>query len=319
MSNQYKKKIGIVGAAGYAGGEVVRLLLRHPYAEIHFAQSRSQAGKALHSVHTDLTGDTDLIFSEQVQPGADAWILCMGHGEARQWLAEQPFQADVKVIDLSHDFRAGGHWGAAERVYGLPELHREAIRGAQLVANPGCFATALQLALLPLAAAGLLQPVYATGITGATGAGQALSPTTHFVWRHDNISAYKTLTHQHMAEVTMSLQTAGAEAVRLHFVPWRGAFPRGIFISCTTACALSQEEIWKLFEKYYDHHPFTWPTRQMIDLKMVVNTNKCLIFPEKIGDQLVIHAAIDNLQKGAAGQAVQNLNLMMGWDEKEGL
>lgn len=312
-----KHKIGVVGGAGYVGGEMVRLLLKHPAVELYFVQSRSQAGKRLSDTHRDLLGDTDLTFTAEVVDGADVWFLCMGHGEARQWLEQQPYRSEVKVIDLSHDYRAGGAWGDQERVYGLPELNRESIRNAQLVANPGCFATAIQLALLPLATQQWNQPVYVTGITGSTGAGQALSPTTHFSWRHANISAYKTLTHQHIAEIQMSLTQAGAQCTDVHFVPWRGDFPRGIFVSCTTACIESQEEVWEWYERYYATHPFTWVCREMIDLKMVVNTNKCVVFPEKVGNQLVIHAAIDNLLKGAAGQAVQNMNLMLGLEERQ--
>jgi N-acetyl-gamma-glutamyl-phosphate reductase len=312
-------KAGVIGGAGYAGSEVVRLLLAHPGVELCFVQSRSQEGKSVASVHRDLTGETDLVFTNEISTETDVWILCLGHGEAQQWLAKQAYQPHIKIIDLSHDFRAGGAWGGAPFVYGLPELFRAPIQTAQCVANPGCFATALQLALLPLAAAGQLNPVYATGITGATGAGQALSPTSHFPWRHANVSAYKTLEHQHISEIKRSLSTAGATDPMLHFVPWRGDFARGIFISCTTACTLDQDTVFQLFDDFYQSHLFTIVSREMIDLKMAVNTNKCFLFPEKVGDQLVVHATIDNLLKGAAGQAVQNLNLMCGLPETAGL
>lgn len=312
-------RAGVIGGAGYAGGEAVRLLLAHPAVELSFVQSRSQAGKPVSEIHRDLTGDTDLRFTGEISTDVDVWVLCLGHGEAKTWLTEQPYNPAIKVIDLSHDFRAGGSWGPGAFVYGLPELFRENIKTAQCVANPGCFATALQLALLPLAAAGQLETVYATGITGATGAGQALSSTSHFPWRHANVSAYKTLTHQHLAEVKSSLKSAGAANPALHFVPWRGDFARGIYVSCTVACSMSQAEISEIYRQFYATHPFTIVSESMIDLKMAVNTNKCFIHPEVIDDQLVVHAAIDNLLKGAAGQAVQNLNLMFGLEETAGL
>ncbi len=310
-----KIRVGIVGGAGYAGGELLRLLLRHPAVEIAFVQSRSQAGKAVTAVHTDLLGETDLRFSTTAAV-AEVWFLCLGHGEARPWLEEQPPPPAVKIIDLSQDFRANSTWAERRFIYGLPEIHREQIRTAQCVANPGCFATGMQLALLPLATAGLLQAVFITGITGATGAGQSLTATAHFPWRHANISAYKTLTHQHVTEVASTLHLPASD---LHFVPWRGDFARGIYLSATTRCDLEQAAILALYQTYYASHPFTIVSDRMVDLKMAVNTNKCLLFPEKQGSMLVVHAALDNLLKGAAGQALQNMNLMFDLEETLGL
>jgi N-acetyl-gamma-glutamyl-phosphate reductase len=311
-------KAGIIGGAGYTGGELLRLLLHHPQATVTFVQSRSQAGKPVSSVHTDLLGDTDLVFTAEAGKGADVWFLCLGHGESKTWLDQQTPDQNLRVIDLSHDYRAGGVWGGRSFQYGLPELHRERIREAGLIANPGCFATALQLALLPLAANGVLSDVFATGITGATGAGQTLSATSHFPWRHANVSAYKTLQHQHHAEVMRSLRSFDG-APELHFVPWRGDFPRGIYLSCTTTLATDIDTLYDWYESFYAGHPFTVLSRNMIDLKMAVNTNKCLLHLEKSGVHVVIHAALDNLLKGAAGQAVQNMNLMFGLEEEAGL
>lgn len=311
-------KAGIIGGAGYTGGELLRLLLHHPDVELLFVQSRSQAGKPVAAVHTDLLGDTDLRFSSEPLPGADLYFLCLGHGESKKWLDAQPVQPELRIIDLSHDYRAGGQWGGRSFQYGLPECYREQIRTATLIANPGCFATALQLALLPLAANHQLGDVYATGITGATGAGQALSATSHFPWRHANISAYKTLKHQHLDEVLRTLRSFDGQT-DLHFVPWRGDFPRGIYLSCTTTANQDLDTLFHLYETFYETHPFTVVSRQTIDLKMAVNTNKCVLHLEKQGPQLVIHAAIDNLLKGAAGQAVQNMNLLFGLPETRGL
>ncbi|MEO6038224.1 MAG: N-acetyl-gamma-glutamyl-phosphate reductase [Saprospiraceae bacterium] len=308
-------QIGIIGGAGYIGGELLRLLLQHPAAEIAFVQSRSQAGQAVTTVHTDLLGETDLHFSLETV-AADVWFLCLGHGEARLWLEAQPPNPAVKIIDLSQDFRLGGAWGERSFLYGLPESKREQIRTAGLVANLGCFATGIQLALLPLAAAGRLREVFVTGITGATGGGQSLAATAHFPWRHANVSAYKTLIHQHLAEVSRTLKIPDAH---IHFGPWRGDFARGIYLSATTRCDLGQAEVFDLYRSFYERHPFPVVHDRMVDLKMAVNTNKCLLFPEKQGPMLVVHAALDNLLKGAAGQAVQNMNLMFGLEETTGL
>ncbi|MEI7472897.1 MAG: N-acetyl-gamma-glutamyl-phosphate reductase [Chitinophagaceae bacterium] len=320
MENKFK--IGIVGGAGYTGGELIRLLLNHPAVEISFVHSRSNAGKPLHEVHKDLLGDTDMLFSNSWNNDIAVCFLCLGHGESRKWLSENNLAAEVKIIDLTHDFRLKTNATIADRnfVYGLPELNKADIQVAQNIANPGCFATAISLGLLPLAAAGMLGDVYTTGITGSTGAGQGLSASSHFSWRANNIQAYKTLQHQHVAEIHQSLeQLEGKEGVDLHFVPWRGDFTRGIFVSSTVDCGLPLEEVKSLYINYFKGMAFSYVSENMIDLKQVVNTNKCLIHLEKQGNKLVIHSVIDNLLKGACGQAIQNMNLLLGLDEKAGL
>jgi N-acetyl-gamma-glutamyl-phosphate reductase len=301
-------KVGIIGGAGYTGGEMIRLILNHPFAELGFVQSRSQAGKHLYETHADLLGDTDLRFSSDMDEKVDVIFLCLSHGESKKLVSEKNFSCSI--IDLGNDFRL-----TDEFVYGLPEFQREKIRGARKVANPGCFATTIQLGLLPLAKAGKLGEVYATGITGSTGAGQKLQDTTHFTWRANNISAYKTLTHQHMGEINRTLGTKNS----INFVPWRGDFTRGIFVSSITGSDDSLADLNKLYKEFYQGHPFTHVADSMIDLKQVVNTNKCLVFLEKEGNKLVIHSALDNLLKGASGQAVQNMNLMFGFPEDAGL
>ena len=315
-------RIGIIGGAGYTGGELLRIVLQHPGIETVFIHSKSSAGQPVASVHRDLSGDTDLCFSADYQTDVDVWFLCVGHGEAQQVLHNTDLPESLRIIDLSQDFRleAQAHPGNRKFIYGLPELNRSAIQEAKNIANPGCFATAIQLSLLPLAKAGILQTVHVTGITGATGAGQSLQATQHFAWRANNISAYKTLTHQHLAEINQSLgQLMGQSPAPLYFIPWRGDFTRGIFSSACTFFDGSLEEANQLFEGFYRSHPFTHVSREPIDLKQVVNTNKCLLFLEQQDNQLVIHAAIDNLLKGACGQAVQNMNLMFGLEETSGL
>lgn len=299
-------KAGIIGGAGYTGGETIRLLLNHPHAQLAFVQSRSQAGKYLYETHADLVGETDLKFSSDIDESVDVIFLCLGHGESKKLLAEKPIK--TKLIDLGNDFRL-----TDEFIYGLPEINREKIKGASKVANPGCFATTIQLGLLPLK--GRLKEVYATGITGSTGAGQKLQDTTHFTWRANNISAYKTLTHQHMGEINRTLGTNDS----IHFVPWRGDFTRGIFVSSVLSSDQSLDELNSLYKNFYKGHPFTHVADSMIDLKQVVNTNKALLFLEKEGNKLVVHSALDNLLKGASGQAVQNMNLMFGFEEDAGL
>lgn len=315
-------KAGIIGAAGYTGGEVIRILLQHPEVEIVFAQSKSQAGKSLSSVHQDLLGDTELIFTNH-HSDADILFICSGHGDSRKFLEENAIPLACKIIDLSHDFRLKEKSALPGRqfVYGLPELNREKIVAASNVANPGCFATALQLGLLPLVASGFSGIVYATGITGATGAGQALATTSHFSWRANNIQAYKSLTHQHIAEVSESLQQASpsGKAPALHLVPWRGDFPRGIFASQQLVTTFSLEQLQRLYREYYRTHPFVHLAEDVLHLKQVVHTNKCIIGLEQHNGQTVIHTAIDNLLKGASGQAVQNMNLMFGLEEATGL
>ena len=312
-------KVGIVGGAGYTGGETIRLLVNHPHVALTFVHSRSNAGNPLTTAHPDLAGDTDLTFTNSLQQDVDVIFLCLGHGESKKFLAENPIQSSVKIIDLSQDFRLGEKSGDRTFVYGLPELQRDAIKKSSNVANPGCFATAIQLGLLPLAKAGLLKEVYATGITGSTGAGQKLQDTTHFTWRANNISAYKTLSHQHIKEISQSLKQLQPSGAVVNFVPWRGDFTRGIFVSSVVSSDLSLDQVNDLYKKYYDGHPFTIVANEMIDLKQIVNTNKCLLFLEKEGDKLVIHSAIDNLVKGASGQAVQNMNLLFGFQETAGL
>ena len=313
-------KAGIIGGAGYTGGETIRLLLNHPEVELIFAQSRSQAGKRVTSVHHDLVGETNLKFSESFSQDVDVLFLCLSHGESKKLLIENKFKAETKIIDLGNDFRLGEKAGERKFVYGLPEFQREKIKQANNIANPGCFATTIQLGLLPLAKAGLLAEVHTTGITGSTGAGQKLQDSTHFTWRANNVSAYKTLTHQHLGEINQtikSLQPNFDDAI--NFVPWRGDFTRGIFVSSVLDCDLSLEEATQLFKEYYKLHPFTHIADEMIDIKQVVSTNKCLLFLEKAGSKLVIHSVTDNLLKGASGQAVQNMNLMFGLDESVGL
>jgi N-acetyl-gamma-glutamyl-phosphate reductase len=314
-------KAGIIGGAGYTGGELIRILINHPNVELAFVHSKSNAGNAISSVHADLIGETSLKFSGELQ-NADVLFLCTGHGEAKKFLEANTIADTTKIIDLSNDFRLSQNAQLATRsfVYGLPELNREQIKTADNIANPGCFATSIQLGLLPLAKAGLLNEIYTTGITGSTGAGQSLSVTSHFSWRANNIQAYKTLTHQHLGEIGESLlQLQPNSNIELSFVPWRGDFTRGIFISSTVNCELSIEEANKLYKEYYQSHPFTIVSDDPIFLKQVVNTNKCVIQLEKAGTKLVVHSALDNLLKGASGQAVQNMNLMFGLNEREGL
>jgi N-acetyl-gamma-glutamyl-phosphate reductase len=315
-----KIKVGIVGGAGYTGGELIRILLNHPAAEISFVHSKSNAGNFLYKVHKDLQGDTDIKFSSALSQKIDLLFLCVGHGDAVKFLSENKIDAKIKIIDLSQDFRLGESVNKRKFVYGLPELNKAQIKKAKNIANPGCFATAIQLGLLPLAKAGLLKEIHTTGITGSTGAGQGLSETSHFSWRANNIQAYKTLSHQHLKEIGQSmLQLNPAANVDLNFIPWRGDFTRGIFISSQIKCSLELNEVSALYKKYYAAHPFVVVSEEPVFLKQVVNTNKCFIQLEKIGSNLVIHSAIDNLLKGASGQAVQNMNLMFGLEETTGL
>lgn len=315
-----KIKAGIVGGAGYTGGETIRLLLNHPEVDLTFVQSRSQAGKPLYTTHPDLHGDTDLIYSAKIVDNVDVIFLCLGHGESKKFLEETDIASSVRIIDLSQDFRLGESVKDRSFVYGLPELNREKIVKAKNIANPGCFATCLQLGLLPLAKQGTLAEVFSTGITGSTGAGQKLQDTTHFTWRANNISAYKTLTHQHLREIKQSvMQLQPSYSEQINFVPWRGDFTRGIYVSSCVTADGPVEELFRRYKAFYEGHPFTIVTSGTIDMKQVVNTNKCLIGLEKEGDKLVVHSAIDNLLKGASGQAVQNMNLMFGFEETAGL
>ena len=316
-------KAGIVGGAGYTGGECIRLLLNHPEAELAFVQSESNAGNFLYDVHGDLLGETEMKFTAGIEPDADVLFFCMGHGRSLKFLEENKVTPATKIVDLGNDFRLKKDADASGRhfVYGLPECSREAIRKADSIANPGCFATAIQLTLLPLAAGGLLKgEVQVSAITGSTGAGQKPSATTHFSWRANNLSTYKTFTHQHLGEIGETVTTLQPTFTKaINFVPFRGDFPRGIIAAVYTDCDLTDEEAKKLYRDYYADAAFTFVSNKNIDLKQVVNTNKAILFPEKHDGKLVIVSVIDNLLKGAAGQAVQNMNLMFGLDEKCGL
>jgi N-acetyl-gamma-glutamyl-phosphate reductase len=324
MKNK-KISAGIVGGAGYTGGELIRLLLNHPQAEIAFVHSKSNAGNPLYQVHEDLVGETDMQFTADqavLSSDIDVLFLCVGHGEAKKFLSENEIPDRTRIIDLSQDFRlaSSSTIGNRQFTYGLPELNREKIKSAANIANPGCFATCIQLGLLPLAKAGLLDNIYTTGITGSTGAGQSLTGTSHFSWRSNNISAYKTLTHQHLHEIGQSLKQLQPEgAIDFSFIPWRGDFTRGIFVSSQIHCDLDIKEVMALYEDFYQDHPFTLVSKGVIFLKQGVNTNKCILQLEKIGSKLVVHSITDNLLKGASGQAVQNMNLMTGVDECAGL
>lgn len=313
-----KIKAGIVGGTGYTGGELIRLLLNHPYAELAFALSRNAAGKKIYSVHQDLLGETEMEFSSELQ-AADILFLCLPHKESQPWLENNKISPETKIIDLGNDFRLEGEFQNKNFVYGLPEFQKEKIKGANEVANPGCFASAIQYALLPLANKKLLNQVFVTGVTGSTGAGVKLQDTTHFSWRNNNISAYKTLSHQHLDEIKQTLESENKNTVGVHFVPWRGDWPRGIFVSATVECDHSLEELYQAYEEFYKNEPFVWVSREAINMKQVVNTNKCAIQLEKQDNMLVVHSAIDNLLKGASGQAIQNMNLMFGFEEHAGL
>ncbi|MEM7654935.1 MAG: N-acetyl-gamma-glutamyl-phosphate reductase [Bacteroidota bacterium] len=312
-------RIGVAGGAGYTAGELLRLLLRHPEAELAFVHSHSQAGKAIWEVHGDLLGETDLRFSEAVQPDIDLLFVCAGHGKTGPFLAAHDFPAELVIIDLSNEFRLKDSGNAY--VYGLPELNREAIRGAQFIANPGCFATCIQLALLPLAAAGKLgNEVHVHAITGSTGAGQKPLPTTHFSWRNHNLSIYKAFSHQHLAEIQQSLQQLQPGFDHdINFLPLRGDFPRGIFASTYLHTEVEEAEAIEWYQQFYESHPFTHCSAANPHLKQVTNTNKALVHVEKHRSKLLIVSIIDNLLKGASGQAVQNMNLCFGLPETTGL
>ena len=316
-----KINVGIVGGAGYTAGELIRLLLNHPNVNINFVHSKSNTGKHLYDIHNDLFGDTVLLFVEEISNDVDVIFLCVGFTEARKFLQENNLKSSTKIIDLSHDFRLEGSNNFEDRnfVYGLPELNKEQIILAKNIANPGCFATCIQLGLLPLAKEKLLTTIHTTGITGSTGAGQALQSTSHFSWRSNNIQAYKTLSHQHDDEIKQSLTQLQQSEVLLNFIPWRGDFARGIFVTSYCETDLSLDDANDLFKTFYKPHPFVHVSDVMIDLKQVVNTNKCVLHIEKVNNQIVIHSAIDNLLKGASGQALQNMNLMFGLREETGL
>jgi len=316
-------KAGIIGGAGYTGGEMLRILLNHPNVDIAFVHSTSNAGNFVYDVHTDLFGDTDLKFASELAYNIDVLFLCVGHGDAKKFLEGNSIPDNIRIIDLSQDFRLTQNSNLKTKnfIYGLPELNREAIKTAQNIANPGCFATTLQLGLLPLAAKGLLNnEVHITATTGSTGAGQSLSPTSHFTWRNDNLSVYKAFTHQHLNEINQSLNQlqAGFDKA-INFVPYRGDFTRGIIASIYMETELHESEALRIYKEYYAEHPFTHVTNKDIDLKQIVNTNKCFIQVKKHGNKIFIISILDNLLKGASGQAVQNMNLLFGLDERAGL
>ena len=312
-------KIGILGAAGYTGGELIRLLINHPGAEIVFANSESNAGNKVYDVHEGLLGDTELTFTDEMPfDKVDVVFFCFGHGKSEQFLKEHEIPANVKIIDLAQDFRLKGDH---DYVYGLPEINKAQTAQCQHLANPGCFATCIQLAMLPALAHGLISgDIHVNGITGSTGAGQKPGATTHYSWRNDNISVYKTFTHQHLLEINQTVQELcpGYDG-RVLFIPQRGCFARGIYVTAYAKCDASLEDVQKAYADYYADAAFTHFTTKSPDMKQVVNTNKAVVYVEKYQDQLLMICCIDNLLKGAVGQAVQNMNLMFGLDEKAGL
>ena len=312
-------RIGILGAAGYTGGELIRLLLNHPEAEIVFANSESNAGNLVSDVHEGLIGDTDLRFTDEMPFDAvDVVFFCFGHGKSEAFLQEHTIPDNVKIIDLAQDFRIKGEH---DYVYGLPEMNGAEIAKAQHVANPGCFATCIQLALLPAAKMGLLtEDVVVNAITGSTGAGQKPAATTHFSWRSNNLSIYKAFKHQHVAEIRQSLtQMQGSLGAAIDFIPYRGDFARGIFATSIIRTQAKEEDIIAAYKDFYKDAAFTHYSEKAIDLKQVVNTNKALVHVDTFEGKVLVTSAIDNLLKGAVGQAVQNMNIMFGIDETAGL
>ncbi len=312
-------RVGIIGAAGYTAGELLRILLLHPEAKVVFAQSASHAGEPLWTAHADLFGDTDLCFCSEIDSSAvDCIFICSGHGKSKDAVHALPDTYDGAIIDLSNDFRLAAD--AEDFVYGLPEAFRSQIVKSAHIANPGCFATCIQLALLPAAKAGELSEVHVTGVTGSTGAGQKPSDTTHFSWRDNNMSVYKPFTHQHLGEIGETLHRLyPGFCGQINFVPMRGNFARGILASVYFECHLHESDAVKLYKDYYRNEPFVFVTDQNPDLKMVVNTNKCVLYVKKYGNKLHIISIIDNLIKGASGQAIQNMNLVFGLKEDTGL
>lgn len=316
-------KAGIIGGAGYTAGELIRLLIHHPGAEIDFVFSTSNAGNKIYAVHEDLIGQTELSFSSEVNVDVHVVFLCLGHGNSNTFLQSNTFSNGTKIIDLSNDFRLKDDavLHGKEFVYGLPELQKNKIENASNIANPGCFATAIQLGILPLAKNGFLKnDVHINATTGATGAGISPSATTHFSWRDNNFSVYKAFTHQHLGEISESLQLLQPDYNNdLLFIPNRGNFSRGIFASIYTDFDGSLEEAYTMYESYYKHAEFTFVTKQNVHLKQVVNTNNCFIHLDKHKNKLLITSVIDNLLKGASGQAIQNMNLIFGLEETLGL
>ncbi|MBU2939967.1 N-acetyl-gamma-glutamyl-phosphate reductase [Lacinutrix sp. C3R15] len=316
-------EIGIIGGAGYTAGELIRLLLQHPKANINFIYSTSNAGNKIFKVHQDLIGSSDLSFTNEINTEVDVLFLCLGHGNSTAFLEKNIFSETTKIIDLSNDFRllADKNFEGKDFVYGLPELNKEAIKKAKYIANPGCFATAIQLALLPLAKAEVLQnDVHVNAVTGATGAGTSLSATTHFTWRDNNFSHYKAFTHQHLSEINQSVKLLqNSFSAEINFMPNRGDFSRGIFATLYTKFEGSLEDAKILYTAFYKDAAFTVVSEDEIHLKQVVNTNKCILHLHKHENKLLVTSVIDNLLKGASGQAIQNMNLMYGFGETEGL
>ncbi len=315
-------RAGIIGGGGYTAGELIRILMNHPEAELTTVVSNSQAGKPVSSIHQDLAGETDLVFADKPSGKEDVLFLCMGHGQSKVYLEENMPGEHVRIIDLSQDFRhrEKAQIGNRNFIFGLPEANHEAIRSAGNIANPGCFATSIMLALLPLAAEGRIsEDVHIHGITGSTGAGQSPSATSHFSWRNNNISAYKVFTHQHLTEIRETLHAFSHHTGELIFIPIRGDFTRGIYVSAHTRFEGSQEEAVALYERFYKDQAFTHLSRDPVHLKQVVNTNKCLVHVQVHENTLLVTSIIDNLLKGASGQAVQNMNLMFGFPEQSGL
>ncbi|WP_445731235.1 N-acetyl-gamma-glutamyl-phosphate reductase [Mariniflexile sp.] len=315
--------VGIIGGAGYTAGELIRLLINHPETEIDFVYSTSNAGNKISSVHQDLLGDLDLKFTDTINPNVDVLFLCLGHGNSVKFLSANTFSENTKIIDLGNDFRLEKDkvFQGKTFVYGLPELQRNAIKKANYIANPGCFATTIQLALLPLAEKGLLSnDVHINAVTGATGAGTSLSDTSHFPWRDNNFSYYKPFTHQHLGEINQSVkQLQNNFTSEILFMPNRGNFSRGIFATVYTDFEGTLEEAKDMFKAFYKDAKFTFVSDEVLHLKQVVNTNKCLIHLHKHNNKLLVTSIIDNLLKGASGQAIQNMNLMFGLEETMGL
>ena len=312
-------RAGIIGGAGYTAGELIRILMNHPQVELDFVYSTSQPGQPIYSIHQDLIGETQLQFTNKINTEADIVFLCLGHGNSKKFLEENQFSGKTKIVDLSTDFRQKSE--EHEFIYGLPELNKAEIKKASFIANPGCFATAITLAILPFAKNGLLKDeVHVNAVTGATGAGTSLSSTTHFSWRDNNFSAYKSFEHQHLNEIGQSLrQLQKDHQPEINFIPNRGNFSRGIHATVYTRYSGDLDEAQKLYEDFYKEAAFTFITDQELHLKQVVNTNKCLLRLQKFGDKLLVTSVMDNLLKGASGQAVQNMNLMFGLEEKMGL
>lgn len=315
-------KAGIIGGSGYTGGELIRILLNHPATEIDFVYSTTRAGKKITTAHPDLLGITDLEFTGNVNLKVDVVFLCLGHGNSTAFIKEHAFSVDTKIIDLSNDFRlhADAEIDGKQFVYGLPELNKTEIEQAQFIANPGCFATAIQLALLPLAKANLLEnEVHINAVTGSTGAGVSPSATSHFSWRNNNVSWYKPFTHQHLGEINESIHSLQGNSGNLFFMPNRGNFTRGILATSYTRFGSSLADAKKIYHDFYKNAVFTQISEEPINLKQVVNTNQCHVHLHKHDDLLLITSAIDNLLKGASGQALQNMNLIFGLEEDLGL